>query len=695
MSDSDGVDIVTARSLDGSVLIRDAGAVDFSVAGGGFIIPPGIDRAAAIENAVLDGRKSLQFIEGDYVLERSLFATLTPAQVSDVHMTGLGDGRTVFSASYAPAGALVDDPTNAGVLVSGAVTADVATTVAAGVPAEDGSSTFTVTSSAGIVAGMWLRFQGRNAPGFPNDAAGMSDGVDVILTEMVQVLSVLGAVVTLVSPLLQWHAPGTPVVSVAPVSNVSVSGITFDFRTASGAPSTIANGITFQMARHVSVENCEFGSFPRTGVEFRLGARDIRAQKIRGLGLLNGLVFGDSCMLFHWEDVSTAPSGFAGEYVHALGIPRHFLFLQERCTSGTIQGLDLKHGSAGICYFGGWYIDTTDVRATDMNTVAMRARNPIYGLAGYVGLGIESGAGPLNIASFAYALRFDDVLLENLYGFGAADFDCAWFLHDILEHQVGSAVIANKGPGYGTVIDGVTYNAVGIVCNDLAGGGTIDSLVFSGVQKAWFSYGNTPVQVSELFIDGSPGTAAGVAEAITINNTAQAGVAGGTPKFGRVVLSNINGAMVRFGPQFLGNPDFNLSFGSLEVLGFAKWTAPRIARNNAAAPYVVGEGCKFDPASAAGELGVITPTNDAIDAVCAVGANLDVGTGIIMVAPLPGVENWVRTTAAAIVAGNTVTGAGAGLRTFVAGPGATKNCGMALRGNGAAAVLLPIGPAVT
>lgn len=656
-------------------------------------VAPGVNRTAAVQGLIAAGFKHFCFGEGEYVFEGQLFAGLTEAQVSGVQLIGAGDERTHFNVSYAPVIGDVDDPTTALLFYDGAPDGVVATDVAAGVPAMQGALSFTPTSTVGMAPGMRLRFQGHNTPGFPNDAAGMSDGADVVLTEMVEIDRIVAGDVFLTAPLLQWHAPGTPVDSVQPVTDVVVRGIRFDFVPAVGV-STVSNAIYSRCTDGIVVEQCSFRSMTRAGCELGPGTRNAEVEGLRGRGLLNGLLHCDSLVDFRIRDIK---SDAGVERCHSLGIPRHLVFFQERCSSGSVHDLFLQGACAGLCFYGGTYIQNSGISATDMNTTEMRARNPLYGLAGYLGMGIESGAGPLNVASFAYDISYDAVDLYNLYGFGSSTFDVSWFHHDITLSSVGTAVISNKGPGFGTVIDGVTYDMVGIVLADLVGDGTIDSLTIGGCQLAWHSYGQTSITVSELTLSGSPGTNAGLTQAISINNTVAAGVPGGTPKFGRVLIDGWNGAFLRFGVDFLAAPDFNFTIREYEIQGFARWKHLRTARNNDVGPVVFswGEGVIFDPASAAGELGVLTPVSDAVDAVVVIGAPIDIGTGIIMIAALPDSEQWVQTTAGAIVPGNLVTGAGAGLRTFVAGPGATRNSGNALRGNGGAAVLIPIGPQVT
>ncbi len=567
------------------------------------IVRPGSGLASTI-NALLAAGHSVRLQNasyGTYQLEAAIIVPSGGRLICE-------DGVARLTPSFAGSGA--DTATNALVKIQGTTSsATINTTLSA--RAVRGAKTITVASASGIAANQWLRIQGNNTQA--GDATGMSDGANVILTEIVQVASVAGSVLTLTAATSQHHNSGIAVIGCTPVDDVQIEGVELYH-----PGGTIANGILCDYGHRIDLRRIAGQGFSRALIELRLGCKRFDIDRVVSNGENNAVVLLDSSVDGDVGNVTTAEDGLRE---HASGIPRAAITMVERCSDIKVHDCRLVRVPIGVRHWGGTNIDYDNIVIRDTDTTQVLARDTIV-LGSHCGAGVDSGANQLGYESFAWGVSYNNIHVEDARS-GTNTAQVAWYFHD--EYQVS---LANCSIAYrGVAADGEYHG--GLMLKDCSG--SIEAITLRGCWPALETVGSNDVTIGRLEIDGSMGDGTVTAAYIKFNH---GGGAGTSPRI-RDVLFNNTTNFVRFVGDFVSTPDWKLRIEKYAA-SVGEMHGALLAYNNTGVSFSVGDIVELDPASPAGLLYVKTASGpNPRCAVVVVGAPSDPGTGFIMVAPLP------------------------------------------------------------
>ncbi len=587
-------------------------------------IRPGSNKAAEI-NAVLAAGDAVRLIDGTYNIETAL---LFP---SSSKLSGAGSGRTLIVPTFSPIVGLADDPTNALIKIQGAADTSYLNTTISQQIIKDSKHIF-VTAAGTLSANQWIRIQGNNTGG---DALEMSDGSGVILTELLKVDStyVSGTTVPLAAPALQHHKNGLGAVGVAPIEGVLIEGV--DLAADGG---TVAVGILCDYAVGVTIRDVAGAGFSRSLIELMNGTRDYLIEDIYSRGENNSIVHQRSAMSGVLRRVKSAERG---KRFHANGIPRGLLTMRQRCTSIRVSDCSLQRGCVGIRYWGGNHLSFEDIIIRDMDNTEALTRDSTE-IPGLCGTGVDAGAGPLTIAEFALDVAFVNVHLDNCRAPSEAiEHAPAWYLHDTMKLTLSSCSVINNGVSPFDTVNGQAYTMAGVLASDCHG--VINGLTVKGV--AYFLQTNNVFELldcSELYFAAGPGVGTNGTIGILWDHN---GGAGTSPRIKSLRLENFF-AHIRFGSQFQATPDWQFQIDRY-FRDASIWHNCVLAHNNTGTSFTTGDIVELDQSSPAGVRRVKTPAAaNPRNAVVTVGGSSDLGTGHIMVSPLPATLGHVTATGA-------------------------------------------------
>ena len=487
------------------------------------------------------------------------------------------------------------------------------TTLAVAAPRD--SVTLTLSVAGKIGPGDFVYLEGPNTS---SNSSSDSDGTLVVLKEPVRVASVSGVVVTLSSPLSQYHAAGVTVRALTPVVDAVVKDLTID-----AAGGNVAVGVLLRRAVNVTVEGVSGVGFSRALVDLE-GVKGFEVTDVYSRGEVNSIVYADSVMSGRIDGVRSDPFGLRH---HAQGIPRGLLSFRNRCSDIVVPSAVLERGVVGLRVWGGYNIAFGDLVVRDMNSDRADQTWPTVGehsRGAHIGAGISGGAGFLAYSEFAHGITFGSVLLENTRHPAQGFAGCSAYLHDWVGVHMDSLQIVNSGDG--------SQPMFGAIMSDLAG--DISLFVASGVdyglrtENAWAS-----IQIDLYAYYGNDG--ADGAHSIA----AAFGHAAAGPRIRRFVFGNTSGG-VRFVGGF-GDTALTIESFAPEYVG-GEYERAIVARNDTADRFQVGDVVELDPASPPGTLLVRAPD----------GPNPRNAVGWLMVCPLPAATSRVMASADAIHVGD-------------------------------------------
>jgi hypothetical protein len=436
-----------------------------TIAGRTFIAPSATTNAAVVA-AVLAGNKDLQFGVGQYGLEAPLFTGLTPAELSGVDIQG--EGRdTVLEPTYVSPAGQASTPTNAVVLVQGAVVPATYNSVLTR-HAIIGDRTIAVALSAAALVGTWLRLNGHNDPA---TAMGLLQaGANITATEIVKVLSTAGGglVVTLDGVLLQEHTitnGGTglaqSVQAVSPVQKFRLANMRIV-----GTAHQIAVGVLLDYVVEPILEDLWFEGFSLADYFSRLGTRGCKYRRLTHLG-------GSNCWGFIQSScgglISQIDSPGTGDRVHPLGTLQGLYNFAWNATDWDMSDFVLRRGCRGLQIAACMQLDFSDGLVDDMLIPELLAR-PAIAESSFCGIGLDTGRGPLPDTAFSVGVTFDKVRFSNCRSNGPIDVDSPYavFFHDVLD-CVADVQVENLGESPYAVVDGLNYVMQGVNFLDSSG----------------------------------------------------------------------------------------------------------------------------------------------------------------------------------------------------------------------------------
>jgi hypothetical protein len=578
-------------------------------------IAPGTSKSAEIQ-AALDAGFIVDLEKGDYELE-------TPIMLrSGTRLFGAGSGLTRLLPTWTPDASLADTPNN-GVLVAQLEAANGPTTVITTRTPKD--SRYVAVADASVLSPGWVRLRGNSEHGNEYE---MSDGLGVILTEYVEAVSIDGGGIVLSEPTWQFHGPMVEVRNVDALEDVEISG--FDIVADGGA---IATGILLDGVIGVRLSDIAGAGFARAFVELGPGTRRIALSGLWSRGENNSLLLAESVMDLVLESFGSSPSGLRS---HSLGIPRALLTFSRRCTAVSIRDGSLANGCVGIRLWGGHHVHISSVTIRDMQNDAVIARDPLIS-NNRTGCGIDSGAGPLHIAEFAYDVTFEDVHLENCRQ-PTIQAGASWHLHDIMGLTISNCSISNKGESPWTA----GRYMVGMLASDVMG--SMESLTVRGVAYAFHTINTMAfLRVNHLDIFGSPGDGMVGGVGVMLEHGAGAG-----PTIERLAAENLF-TLFATGPEFI--PDWNFTIADFRSEGFEASDLV-LARSQAPQPLMSGDVVEFLPSSGSERLVTDSTGPTTRNAIIATGRPGSDGTGLLLVCAAPVARCHVRCTSDAVQIGD-------------------------------------------
>jgi len=526
------------------------------------------------------------------------------------------------------------------------------------------AKTITVASAGTLVAGDWIWIQGTQYPSmiYPDSDAGL-----VIRRELVQVDSSYagGTTIALAEPLMQSHASGNSVVAVTPLENAALVGA--DFYSPAGS---VAVGVMQEYASRTAYEDISGEGLSRAVVNL-VGSRDFEVRGVRGNGENNSLVLA-------YSPIDGSISGLRndgnGKRFHSSGVARALLQMQFCPVAIRVDDLVLKHGCMGVFLGGGKHLKFGDVIVHDMDTAQALSTQITAGEAGSgqrMGAGWMSGAGP--VGASGYAEFGHDVVVDALEIFNVRHDanGCAAYVHDTGYHFDRISIIQ------GSAVPGTMY---GFVFSDT--GGTIDSMNIEGVTNGIVS--ENPFVTMHWGTVGLSATPYGGGSNASL--PLQLAHTSGSIQIEFLALNNYNQA-IRFGGNFNDSGFSILKMSGPDVVTgeVAIRTDLIMAYNNTGSGFSVGELVKIDgmiSITVGGQTrlypSIVTPTGPGTaNAVVAVGAPLDIGTGFMMICMLPAKRCTINVADANVTAGNKLESQN-GSRLAVVNNSTTVPCAVAL-----------------
>lgn len=612
-----------------------------SSAATGATVPPGGGTAASINAAIAAaaaaaaadprGRKQVVTLSGIYMLEAPIALAsnvIVEATFADLVPTFTGGA---------------DDPTNTAIIADAAINAaKMSTTLTASVVKN--TNTVTVTAAGTIAAGDWILIEGANDPGAPQDALLESDGASVVLSEVIQIASVAGNVLTTAWRLRQHHGSNHCTVrAITPVVGAEWRG----GRVWGSESVTTACAVYGRYAVDLTVDRVRASGCSRAAIE-TLGVRGFRSRGIRSSGNNNAWLISSSTIGAVVSDLD-GDQGVAR--VHALGLPRYPILLRWRCTDYSIDDIHLTGTACGMFLAGGEHIrigslDVTDTEITQAVYDRMVAGGEIQNLQG-IPMAFGSGYAPLAIAEFVFDLRIDSIRCEDMKAPTSAGWTDnpfrarAVYLHDILACSVGQVAVISRG---------ANPIVTGVVISDFSG--KVDSISVAGCYFGLVTENvSNSIVVDRYTYEGTGGNAPNSSTPFYLNHWTPTNHA---IHFREVLLSN-GFSGFGFGVSFVGDPSFRIDHLSHEGYEFKDVI---VARNETVTAFSQGDIVEIDSTSTVNDyVRIITPiTSDANYekrlAVVASGQPRDSGTGYMMIVALPAKLATVKASTAVVNKGD-------------------------------------------
>lgn len=610
----------------------------FNLAGGlaalspsGWIVYPGVNKAAEINAVIIEAaaaavttgnQQTVQLLAGTYTLEAPIVGG------SMVTLQGVGD-TTHLVPTYTGGD---DDMANNVIGAVGTIdTATLNTTLSAIAPKN--STSVSVASAGSIAAGDYILISGYNPPYPDGDAIGESNGVDVILYEVVRVADSYagGTTIDLAWPTIQHHGNTLTSISVQAVTPVVKFNVLNLQILGSQNGVVTADGVMHQYAIDPRVEGITASGCTRAAIE-QWGVKGLRSPNYYNLG-------GNNAWYLCTSIVDYDIWGFGGadnvDRVNANGIPRYPIELRFRCTSGKVRDGFLVCSYAGG-YHGGCHMATfaniqiRNIEITQAIYDRMVAGGELLSNTLAV-LGWGSGFGPLNLAEFAFDVQYSDMRAEDVRAPTGAPWSNApyrakvFYFHDIKGALITNVSAINKGD---VVI------VAGVVFSDIIG--QVQNLTVEGYNWGLQTENvfNT-LQIDNYIFEGSAGVSPNANIPINFDHHDTSC----DVRLKNVRTSNAF-SCVRFGTSFtaIGAPEItieNLFSDSGE------WSYCIVGNNQTGGDFSVGDIVEIDQAYAGTEIRIITP-NTAVAgwerrlAIVATGlGGGDPGQGFMMIAPLP------------------------------------------------------------
>jgi hypothetical protein len=566
---------------------------------------PTTTTAAAIEAAIVAGQV-VQLPAGTITI------TDRPIALTDAHSGGKLLGTV--SASGRPLTRLVrgfaqpdssqaDVRTNAMITVQGRVdTSYCNTTVGTSACARSNI----VRLSAAITAslGQWVLLSGANNGG--TDENEQSNGGSVISWEMVKLAANVAASTDITT---KWdtyfhHSNTVAARGVVPATDIEISGIDF-----ACDGDQVAVGILLVLASNVRLDNIWGGGLSRAIVDAEDGCVGITYGRIHSRGECGSAFFGRSV---HAVQGMITDSDFAGKRLHALGVPRHLVDLDQQCSNSAFDYIFANHCLAGARHHGGCtHVHFGHVQARDCDITSVQAasdggggRNPEILPGDIVGIAFDCGDfGPLATAAFGQALTVGSIeAFDCCFTYDGSHDGLAYavLIHDTFHLNIGTITIVNNGQsGINNDIAGHQRRGNGLRTQDA--NGRIGSVVVRGcLETLHTSGGGVGVYFESYESFGNAGNGTAWGEVIIDH------VGDSSFRIERMKLSNTPNYFM-FGSNFLASPDNQMRIGVFGGDSTTFGSELRVVKNSGATNFANGDVVIVGAASGSYNNTVATP----------------------------------------------------------------------------------------
>lgn len=570
---------------------------------------------AAIKAISALGGGIVQLVGGTYTLTTPIL------MASNVILRGVGDA-TVLVPTFTGA---VDDPTNAVIKILGVLdTPTMNTTLAAIAPS--GARSLTVATAGAMAAGSWFVVRGHNAtPEF-----GESEGDNIIPEEMFQASAVIVNALSIYGQSLIYHDAnhgGTntkTAVAAIPVVRATVS----DLRIRSlDSTKDIACAIYARYATECSILNVSAQGCTRRMIEC-IGVKGFRFSGIRCLGNNNGIWMLESCCDCQVDGTSCWHG--ADVRVNAHGKPKFSCWLRVKCTNVQVSKTFIRNMALGGCQWGGYACQWNGGVASNLYPVAAYdalCADSEHQAPGPLGIGWNSGAGPIPWSEFGFGNSVTDWVVHTVYDDTYNDNRMVFFLiHDNYDIQLTALQAYQLG------LSGEGFT--GIRLGD--SGGRISGLNVRGVAVGFHTWGDGfQGSVSDVVLDGR-----GASTVFNCNILFDHAMSSRPLelRFRDVHFHGSELATVRFGASF-GGTDWstNVHFENLYIGAYDTWCDyARLVQNNTATVFSAGDVCDIDNTNSTNTvIRIITPTGVTRNAaVVMTGQTQDPGNNAYMLAAI-------------------------------------------------------------
>lgn len=632
-------------------------------------IAPGANKAAEINAAV----QSLAALATDtsprwVQLEAGVYTLETDVDLAtNVYVRGVGPQTQIVPLFTGGD----DTATNAVFNIVG--TLDVATlNTTLSVDASKNSNSISVNAGGSLAASQWLYITGNNGGGatYAGDY-GMSDGIDVVLKELIQVASthVTGATtIPLAWPLGQSHA-GPVKATVQAVTPIRNSGVNELYIRGGEGGVTTAVGVYATRSYNIACHGVEASGTTR-GILEVVGVKRFNSTDLFSRGNNNSWFMGESIITFdisRWDGLEGADVRRS----NAQGIPREQIHLWTRCTDGYVHDGHCVNGTWGVFHGGGVNLRFANIHMRNMEMTDEAYSRWVNGPDGagatgsFHAMGFSSGNGPLTIAEFAFGTTISNITVEdcrvpNTAFWTASPYVARYhYIHDTMRINVTNLTAMNIG---------VTQPIAGTVWSDCEGNAA--NLMVKGC-----SYGvwTQNVQVDVKFVDYryDPLNAqanTGIALYLDHNSISSNG-----PIFKNVQVSSSFAGVFRVGGSFQYDPRFLIE--NLET-DSGKWSTVIMVENATGVNFAPRDIVELDPTYGGLAKRVRTPVvagtyYSRLFAMCT-GAGEDFGTGFMLACELPAAFASVQADVNVVARGDRMvyvatrqaqTGAGASIGT--------------------------------
>jgi hypothetical protein len=409
-------------------------------------IVPGHHDATAIAT-LLARVKGLRFAAGDHTFSGPILITSAHNGCKIRGEVGpCGQPSTRFLRSDSPSTSLADDRTNACVLIQGTIGSAINTTVGSSAPAR--SNIVRLAASVSAAAGSFVLLSGDNAIGV--DEGEQSEGSSVISWEIIQAAAaVSGTDITTAWDTCEHHSNGAQARDVVPVQDFELSGI--DFACDGG---TVAVGVLIRLAIGVRLDNIWGAGLSRAIVDIEDGAMAVTYGRIHSRGECGSALLGRS---FHHVAGTVVDSDLRGKRLHAHGVPRHLVDMDQACTHSDLGHVFASHCIGGVrCQGGGSHVHFDHIQAKDCDITSVQAssdggggRNPEILPGDFVGIALDLGDfGPLATAAFGQSFTCDSIdAFDCTFAYDGSHENLAYgvLLHDTFHLSIGQVDIVNNG----------------------------------------------------------------------------------------------------------------------------------------------------------------------------------------------------------------------------------------------------------